>query len=568
MDDIKSLPLADVVQFGVPWHGRIEGSTLYTGKLNAISEEITRSWSQPRDGHCWLIQKPGLPDPYAETPDLKTAHAMDGLEWTNWAILSGTGNIHNKSFSPTNDDKHRWIWIDENGEVFSVVFGLVAGTQQLLGQTDADGFNARDWSFADNITARFKIRRFGDLQKNGPSAATYTLNHSMSAADMGQTGPSITAIMLGTNGPYSITGGNMILRDLSKTGNKIIMEIHSRILDTRVMRHGYMINHDSGTSIGVAHAEVSTPLGFVEFTLSGTGASPSVSMTVLADRETTLGEQSHTRPTYSYESNLVCADCSAGSCAFACGYTEIDASLLEYNDRIIGYGYDGSGSPVPHLLSRAFRYTENTIVTPTERNKGTVEQSYLRETTTRLDIGSQSYTLEDATEYAYSAIRDGATCSTDGSRTSTSSAESEDSNYSLSLSDFGNCNLILWDVSTPESNCGTSCGGPRGFTPLPVSSLQRNAFLVPVLSAGISVDVDECRSGVIKLGSGLYGLHRTGYDAANQLKHAITCVISPSDQTVAYHPFFNAARTTRLYGSINPKTNELAWPKTSPVNFA
>ena len=84
--DIKDAgAIAGITRYGIPWHGRIEGDTLYTGKLDETSAEVTRTWTQPVGGDCYLVSKPGQPDPYegAEGALRKVADALNGHELTN-----------------------------------------------------------------------------------------------------------------------------------------------------------------------------------------------------------------------------------------------------------------------------------------------------------------------------------------------------------------------------------------------------------------------------------------------------------------------------------------------------
>lgn len=575
--DIKDAGgLADIVRFGVPWHGRVEGGVLYTGKLDALGAEITRAWPQPASGDCWLIQAPQkqtvdgvtsvlpgttLPDPYLDAPEAKAAAALEGKDLTNYALVTGAGNIHGKAFARTNDDKHRWIWIDDNGDAFAVTFGLVDGTAQLAEFLDYDGYYARDWSFSGNVTARFRIKRFGDIKRNGESAPVVTLSHVMSAADMGQDGPALDGLYIVTDGPYNITGGNMILRDLSQTGDKAIMEIHSSVFDTTMNRR--IFGFPGGRPL-VSHREYSNPLGFVQFTLSGTGAAPVVGMSVLASRTAALGVQSHTRPGYSMTSAWVCDECITTPdgvvCEYACSWHEVSQTVVSYADRVVGYGFDAAGTPQPHLMARRVQYDNDRTVTPTTFGAGTYADSTSRQTTVTVTVGANVYTLEDSLSTSESAELDsGGECTSSATTTFTSNSGVSDSNYSVA--DASNCNLIAWDAYRPQSDCGTSCRLPSSFTPHAAERLHTEAFVIPTLTSQLAHP-----SGVFRLASNLYAVL---WGAFSDARMGATCLISRHQKDVAYTVWDGTSDLAgaRFYGARNPATGEIAWPKTNPVNF-
>jgi hypothetical protein len=316
MADIKDAgALVGISRYGIPWHGRIEGGTLYTGLLDEASAEVTRTWEQPVGGDCFLIQKPGLPDPYLDAAAAKTAAALRGHELTNYALICGAGDIHGIHWTRTASQSQRWIWFDADGLPFLVTFGLVGGSYSLGPESPLfDGeHRAKDFDFSDDWTARFEFTRFGDLRVDGDPAPTVTFDLEMATGTIGQGTPTLSGI----------SGGNMIVRAIIPTGERMIAEIHSQVYDLSRGRAG------------------STPLGFIEFTISGTGAAPSVAFSVLANRAATIGSGTSTQYIHRILSWTTEYD-----------YTK-DATTTAtwaYADRIIGYAYDSALDPLPITL--------------------------------------------------------------------------------------------------------------------------------------------------------------------------------------------------------------------------
>jgi hypothetical protein len=417
--DIKAAgALAGIVRYGIPWHGRIEGGVLYTGKLDALDAEITRAgWAQPASSDCWLIMAPQkqtidgvtsilpgttLPDPYLDAPAQKLADAAEGKELTNWAMLSGAGDIYGKPYARTNDYKHRWIWVDDTGTAYAVEFGLVAGTAQtLFSGADYDGFVRRDWAFSGPITARFRFTRFGELSTSGEIATATVVDYVIAADGLDQAAPVCQA-----------TGGNMILRDLSPHGHKALMEVHSLNYDTNEILQMY-----GGTLPLVSHRECSNPLGFVEFSLSGTGAAPVVGMSVVAGRAATFGAQSITVTPVSDLAQYVCV----GVGEFTVNIDRRATGVVSITDRIFGYHYDAAGALVPHKMSFVHNQSYSEIV-----NMGaTATIDVVKDYTVTYSIGAHSWTMTRTR--SATATNDGATYSGNFSVSGNSGAEDEPS---------------------------------------------------------------------------------------------------------------------------------------------
>lgn len=541
--DIKDAgALAGIRRYGVPWHGRIESGTLYTGKLDTLGSEITRAWPQPVGGDCWLIQRPGLPDPYADDAAGKAEAALEGKELTNWALLAGAGNVHGKAFTRTADYKHRWLWVDANGETFSVTFGLVAGTPKLdtVYGTDADGFTPRDFMFADAMTARFLIRRYGDLRVEGEPAPTVTVDHVIDGGALGQATPALLNVRAFDAGVFNIDAGNMILRDLTPTGNKAIMEVHSLIFDSVMNRRTF--GSVVGTRPFVTHRECSRSLGYVEFTLSGTGAAPSVSMSVLATREAVLGTRSHEYTATSF-STSGCPEDDADPWSFSWSFTQV----YSFEGRVVGYGYNSSGTPEAYTLAAS---TETT---------SSLESSFNGVTVARTSFGSS----ESIATLSVGSYQTTATLGNTTEQDVTGSTL-EDCTFSRTDTIVGTWPVPSWNSSattTGPTSCWTGCVDTAPtYTPYPEDALAEDAYVLPS-GRGVSRSI----IGVICFGSGFYtaiggAIGQVYVSLGTVSRHGVDTT------TAQWNPSIFVA--TRLYGARNPATGEIAYPKTTPVNFA
>ena len=253
LSDIKDAgALAGVDQFGVPWHGRIVGGVLYTGKLDAEGAEITRPWTQPGTSDCWLIRAPqtqtvdgvtstipgtGLPDPYAGTAGAarKNADALDGRELKNYALLSGkTSMIHGQALG-----QHRWLYIAPTGAVWQINFGYLSGSQRGLGS----GATSSSLTFS----------RFGKL---GGEHETKTITISVPG--------------IGTVNSVDYWSGYPYISDIYPDGSKVVIGLDP-------IQHYYLKRADN-------------PIGFLEIVISGSSVDDlSASVVVVSNADQTVG---------------------------------------------------------------------------------------------------------------------------------------------------------------------------------------------------------------------------------------------------------------------------------------
>lgn len=362
LDDIKDAgELIEVVRYGIGWHGRIEGGVLYTGLLDGDSNEITRIWPQPADGTCRLIQVPQtevvddveviipgttLPDPYAGNAAQKAADAAEGLELTNYALLSGHGDIHGKPPLITHDWKDRWLWVDDHGQVWSVQFGQ-AGTLIPWG-TDEWGLPIGDYDYTADITARFSITRFGVLVEDGTPAATPAVfTHTIPGNSLGQSTPALSGV----------AGCTLHLIDVSTRGHKLLFEL----VCTKVASN--------------------LSLGYVQFSFSGPGAAPTIAMSVIANRAVTLGTVERTgtqRDAVTPQSCVLVGD--PGFWVSGGGNIVLELNqTVTYDGRILSMQFDASDTPVAITMGATIVTTQN------------VDTDYVFDTMT----GDESYVTTD-----------------------------------------------------------------------------------------------------------------------------------------------------------------------------
>lgn len=304
--DIKHAgALAGVERFGVPWHGYIEnpgtGGVLHTGKLDASGNEVTRPWPMSAySNDCYLVQVPGLADPYAGTEGAlrKASDALEGKEYTTWAIVSGIGYAFGRYIGDAEIGGQAWIWIDANNTPWSITYdepvgGITYGSTSL----------------------RFVVTRFGDLRITdpaiGPVPDTYSIQSNL--FDTGQATPN-----LGT----SLETGRIVVEDVAVNGGKVLFAISS----------------DSG---------LVKKLGFIEAVFSiGAGGIPEVTATLICNRLTAIGTASGTETTTSV---------TTGTCTGAPDDSFTTTTTHETNtsqiNRIVGYLYNSSGTPAPLMLS-------------------------------------------------------------------------------------------------------------------------------------------------------------------------------------------------------------------------
>lgn len=520
--DIKDAgALAGIVRYGVPWHGRIEGGVLYTGKLDALGAEITRAWPQPVTQDCWLIRKPGLPDPYAGAAAAKAEAALEGKELTNWALLSGEGNIHGKAYG-----RNRWIWIDDDGNACMVA--LVLSGSALTGTgLDWDGLTPRDFSFGSNWTATFNIKRFGHLVEDGePPAATVSTSCTFSAADIGQDAPTI----------IGVSGGNILLRDISQTGARAVFEVHSRINDAQLGR------------------EYTRSLGYIEFVLSGTAEAPSAAFNVLATRTQTLGTYSVTGSDYICTTPNSCTLMSGTTSTVweSGGFTDVrnGSTTIAISGRIVGYVY-ADGVAVPVLLDANYVGEYQTYRSETFSSNGSVwEYSGTRSrsftTNSALSLGLSGASVESS-ESSFSGSSGGGTPECTSETATTYIATGFDA---VAI----NTTSATCEPPTDPSWCGfgLACGTIPAAQP---SEDAKNAALYNLPITGPFSNVFSHR--LRKYSGALFALQIAGVG----LNKIIGCAALTTSNTTPY-PLASAT-----YAALNPATGELAYPKTARVNF-
>jgi len=561
LQDIKEAGvLAALVRFGVPWHGTVIGGTLSTGLVDELSAEITRTWPQPDSSDCWLIQKPGLPDPYAGEggPERKAEDALRGHEYTEWALLTGGGNIHGDAYSRGETYRHRWIWFDSEGEAYAVEFGLAGHGAAVEGTygpyKDADGLDAEDWPFADDLKARFRFTRFGHLMVDGFTdnpADQIIVDVTLTTEELGQDTPTLAGVKIydGSGVEQFAEAGNMVLRDLTPTGDQAIFEIHSLVFDTARSR-ALMGTFIDGTPF-VSHREFSNPLGFVMFTLSGTGLAPSIGFDLIADRATVLGSYSHTRPTETITSNMVC-DCSGDPvvCLGICEYSSTTRLVKQQTGRIVGYYFDDDLLPQSISISQT---DDETVISDVVEGSHTGSNSRTR--TAGMTIGASSLGFTRTNTGSFTA---------DQTSTDYVSEQTDDSGVAGgNITDSGTYeqfrSYLSKDVVT-EGQCGISCISLSPFTP---STDNRNNFLLPTATDG-AVQTNyqaPLRTGAMRFGGRTFSLLNWEYVFGS------VGIISPTINTKSYVNWVATGRT-RFYGAWNPATESLEFPIASRVNFA
>lgn len=545
--DIKDAgTLAGVGRYGVPWHGRIEAGTLYTD--GAV--EVTRTWPQPASADCWLIQRPGLPDPYLDAAAAKAADAAEGKELTNWALLSGAGDIHGKPFARTNDDKHRWIWVDDDGDVFSVVFGLVAGDAVIGTRIDYDGFPVRDFSFSAGMTARFKFRRFGRLVVGGtPAADTVVVDHVIAAGALGQSTPEIAGA----------SAGNMILRDLTPTGNRALFEVHSLATDTFVNRYTFELDGEEVSTRRVSHREFSNGLGWVEFALSGTGAAPTVEFNLIANRAQTLGAY-----TLDVPSNSVSEDSATIHIIYEC------------IGRILGYRYDGAGvaqidASMDFRHEQSYRWDKFEDCGPVELDEPCWYYSTSSNTRTmqvKVVAGANSLTVNRVVNDEHTVELPTYVCYPNDPQVGGYWCEVVDPGYSTRTI------TVTGDSGAPGESYTASAAvdwleyAPivDGFEFFHAAAGSSWSFPTGTQSIGMSL-------GVFRLGPHTYALFYGARDSeiyswglTDNFTRSLA-VLSRDVLQVTYNAWDSWIYGSRRYGAWNPVTQELFFPLYNPVNF-
>jgi len=355
--DIKDAgPLAHVGRYGVPWHGRIEGGTLYTGKYDALGE-VTRPWPQPVYSDCWIVRRSGLPDPYDGAAQDKADDALEGKELTNWAILQRPGLVHGKNICAPGY-AFAWLWFDEDGIPWAVSFRILSGTA-----------GGNGYRFDSEMVLRLLFRRFGELIQFDPArtAEQHTADITLAPDALGQAVPYITADEL---------AGFFALLDVKPDGSQVILSVKSAW----------------------------APLGFATVSLSTAGdGSKQATFSLLANRAQTLGAR--TKSGSSRSARISTASCvlSGDPPAYAsASFQHINehSYVDSYAGRVVGYHYNASLVPIPATLSLTL-----TSVYSSDGN----------ETSDSTPSWSGSYNTTSSDDWTFSFVLDGATLSVSAS---------------------------------------------------------------------------------------------------------------------------------------------------------
>lgn len=267
-----------IVQFGAPWHGRLDhvpqeaypavwNVTLPNDEvrpaspLGAISTGVpyanpyyfASGWKYPpMTGRNALFARPDVP-PVVRSPAQLADDAAAGREWRNSAIL------HAPEFL---SEVPNWIWCDATG-----VRWLVAA-----------------WFKSSELEVR--VRRFGAF---GPylSGETFTKTYPSSDAAVGQATPPLPA-------PYS--GSTVLgrLHDRTPIGDRAVVMLH--VLPPSAMEDRSLEIDRMASGAGMRYLDTLLAVGFIELQMSGTPATGDwdAAFSVLATREATLGVVSQT----------------------------------------------------------------------------------------------------------------------------------------------------------------------------------------------------------------------------------------------------------------------------------
>jgi len=504
-DDIKDAgAIAGVVRFGIPWHGRIESGVLYTGLNDEFGNEVTRSWSSPINGNCWVIQKPGLPDPYAgdDGGDRRIDDNLQGKDYATYALLTGNGIVHGKSII-ANTYNQAWIWIDDDGIPWSV------------------SYKWQNFAFNAAFTMSFKLVRFGELRVDGPAAEEHIITRSIEAGAIKQADPVMEAAQ-----------NTLTLRmfDVSRTGSAVIFAVYAA---------------------GAVTPE--KPLGFFRIDFSLADGVRSAAFTLLADRATTLGTLTATNA-YTDNTEIICDD---PEITYGASNHTIDGNrIYVYTSRIIGMHFSATDEVLLAEINATdassyylTRVTNGTHINYTQTQSDTYSINY-QVSINGLTLSADSTRTETTSVWAISNVPRLASSETviTDSATSHETINLTISNYGYESEFFGgpNCTFLDSENTTVEIQ-------------LPVPDALENAMLRYNLSQlpaeyNWSFEVTKLYS------QSLYGMIVNKVSTPT-LINVVGC-IGPGVVKEEAHPL-----TSALYASYNPQTGELAYPKTGRVNF-
>lgn len=520
-EDIKEAgALAAVVRYGVPWHGRIEGGVLHTGKLDALGAEITRSWTQPATPDCWLIKKPGLPDPYLDDADGKTAAALEGKELTNYALLSGFGDVHGKRYRRVGGYKCRWIWFDDAGEAWAVEFAIVSGTVLSTPYSDVFGNSIKGWAFADDMTVRLRLTRFGELRHGAESAVPLAVDTVIAGGALGQATPAITG--------YG--SGFMELHQVNPAGSKVIMQIQALVYPT--VYGGY---------------DYSPPIGYVQFALSGLGSAPDVAVSVLATRAQTIGTHSISggeQDTFATD----CAPCegTTGYCSGTFTHTSEINITESVTNSIRGMAFAADGSIVAALCS--WTRATNGLSTSIETFDGAAASSGTTDAT-----ASETVNFSGTLSFGSNSITVAAVQTILSSYTRVSSGGVSTCDHSVTYN-YSGSGLTTYETTATDTICQqvidpSNCGSPYDvYRPVPQPTAEQ-AALIALGQAGIrtAILVDFYRHT-----HSLHGIYIGRPSWSGGQSKALGCIgLEVANLSVNDHP---------AYAAFNPYTLELRYP--------
>lgn len=228
--------------WGNPWHGPVlrVGSqfilTLPNGQTMVYPTSVT---SSRRTGDTYLVKVPGVAD-VVRTPEEAADDIARGRQWWNQAILSSqTFHLYGKALNG-------WIYCDPAGARWRVTGLNNVGISS----------NSGSWSVT--------LTRFGEFQGE-PQAFSYTV----SLGDLGQAGPALS----------NLASLQFQVRDLKPDGSGALVAI--------VATRG--ISSESGLWPEFSSDRWFPVVGWLELSISGAGATATLSLSVLHTRAETIG---------------------------------------------------------------------------------------------------------------------------------------------------------------------------------------------------------------------------------------------------------------------------------------
>jgi len=531
MADIKDVgALAGIIRYGVPWHGRIQGGTLYTGLFNESAVEVTRTWANPGNGDCWLIQKPGQPDPYAIEGGaaIKAEDALFGKELTNYALLNGTGMVHGQSIV---QDGYvgAWLHIDADGVPWSVSYK----------------FLTTNFAHTASHTIQFKALRFGDLQVDGEPAVASEWSLTIAAGALQQSTPALTS-----------AENTLTLRRVAvdATGARVIFAVYASAISSNEVSY------------------INRPLGFCQITVANGLAGFSAEFALLASRATALGTMTYN----GYQSvEFTASDClsypGSPNDIWAAGtFNSISTTYIgkTYANRIIGYSFDADDDAVPFFLNgQSITQTDDDFIE--SRDTGfpdrTPTWSYTRSVTTERTL---SYAIASgALSLTVAAIHNRDEGYIGSGYNNWSSVAYTDSNdYSAtgmpSISYTSNATASVSPIDI-ETGCTLMPGSGTTTYPQPSDATKASELYLLPNALTISIYTASCMSYSASLKSiRLTQSSMTSLNPAWIAKNNICGAIAPDALNASVYPSASAT-----YASYNPATGVIAYPKTAQVSF-